>query len=257
MGINKSIDYQLKSYFETYTAQPLAAGDTDAHLFCISTETGGAYVLKSQKHSLKNDYLNYTWLAGKVPVPQVVFYETTTECEMLCMTKLRGRPLADYVGRVENRELVRRYAHALKQLHSVKIDEKALVQDLTQRLSQAHANLQKGLVDTSQLQPENQAYDVWELFGKLEALRPPNVDPVFTHGDYCLDNLMFDGDVFSGLIDLDKGGIADRYQDIALAARTIQDEVDENLLPLFFNEYGLTAIDQGKIAFYILLDEFF
>ena len=34
------------------------------------------------------------------------------------------------------------------------------------------------------------------------------------HGDYCLPNIMLDNWTFSGLIDLDTGGVGDRHVDL-------------------------------------------
>ncbi len=257
MNIPKNLKEYLGGHFGSYFTTPLSAGETDAQLFSIKVESNVSYILKYQKSSLKNDYLNYTWLQGKVPVPKVLFYEQFNGYEAMCMTALKGFPLSHYIGNVEDTEVVRLYAKALKQLHNLAIDKYALYQDLTSRLLQARYNMENSLVDISQLQPENQGIGLDKLFEKLMAMRPTANEQVFTHGDYCFDNLIFDGEHFSGFIDLDKGGVADKYQDISLAVRNIKDYLDESLLDLFFAEYGLSEIKQGKITFYTLLDEFF
>lgn len=247
----------LDRYFGRYKISPISAGKTNAQLFSIQTENGEQYILKCQENSLQNDYLNYTWLKGKVPVPQVVFYDQVDAYEMLCMTALKGYPLAGYIGEIEPAEVVKRYAQALKLLHSVKIDAYALVQNLSHRLRQAKNNMENDLVEVSDLQPENQHIALEDLYDKLIALQPQSFDLVFTHGDYCLDNLFFEDENFSGFIDLDKGGVADRYQDLALAVRSISDDLGEEFVPIFFQEYGLHSIDHRKIEFFVILDEFF
>jgi aminoglycoside phosphotransferase len=257
MNIPQNLTEYLESYFGNYLITPASAGETDAQLFNIKFESNFSYFLKYQKSSLKNDYLNYTWLQGKVPVPQVLFYEQFNNYEAICMTALKGYPLSNYIGKVEDTEIVRRYAKALKQLHSLVIDKDALHQDLTSRVLQARYNIENDLVDTSYLQPENQGISFDKLFKNLMAIQPTTHEQVFTHGDYCFDNLIFDMEKFSGFIDLDKGGVADKYQDIALAVRSIRDDLDESLVDLFFVEYGLSEIDHRKITFYTLLDEFF
>lgn len=50
----------------------------------------------------------------------------------------------------------------------------------------------------------------------MQGLLPLASDPVVTHGDYSLDNLLpHEGDVV-GCIDAGRVGIADRYQDVAI-----------------------------------------
>ena len=112
-------------------------------------------------------------------------------------------------------------------------------------------------MDRSQLQAENLDFGLKELFEKLSKTKPIDFEPVFTHGDYCLDNVIFDFDGLSGFIDMGNGGIADRYQDIALAIRSVQDDISGELVGLFCEEYGLREININKMEFYILLDEFF
>ncbi len=51
--------------------------------------------------------------------------------------------------------------------------------------------------------------------------------------------------------------MADRYQDLALAARSIAYNFGAEWIKPFLDAYGLTEIDPAKIAFYKLLDEFF
>jgi aminoglycoside phosphotransferase len=61
----------------------------------------------------------------------------------------------------------------------------------------------------------------------------------------------------SGFVDWGRAGIADRYQDLALCARSIAANLGPEWVTAFFEHYGLTIIDQRKLSFYELLDEFF
>ena len=51
--------------------------------------------------------------------------------------------------------------------------------------------------------------------------------------------------------------LADRYQDLALAARSLIRNFGPGWEPLFWEAYSLQTVDAAKIAFCQLLDEFF
>lgn len=72
-----------------------------------------------------------------------------------------------------------------------------------------------------------------------------------------MDNLIYNEGKLSGFVDLGNGGVADKYQDLALAVRSILDNFTLDHVELFYRVYGLRNIDKSKLEFYTLLDEFF
>jgi aminoglycoside phosphotransferase len=93
--------------------------------------------------------------------------------------------------------------------------------------------------------------------GECAAAARESEDLVFTHGDYCLSNIMISDGEVSGFIDWGRGGVADRYQDLALAIRSIIYNFGKEHVPLFLDAYGVKELDEAKIYDYQLLDEFF
>jgi len=61
----------------------------------------------------------------------------------------------------------------------------------------------------------------------------------------------------SGFVDCANAGIADRYQDLALCARSVADNLGVEWVQPLFARYGLDQPDESKLAYYQLLDEFF
>jgi kanamycin kinase/aminoglycoside 3'-phosphotransferase-2 len=262
MNKNKNLKSQLDRFFENYTIKRMTGGATNSELFTITAGNLNNFVLKrqvsnKQNISLKDDYQNYLWLEGKVPVPKIIFYEQIEDFEYLCLSKLQGETLEYYFDKIEATKIIKLYASSLKILHSLKIDKEALVQHLDTKILKAKFNLENDLVDFSELQPENQTSNPNELFAKLVSKKPSNFELVFTHGDYCFDNIIFDNNTLSGFIDIGNGGVADKYQDIALAIRNIKDNFSLEMVDMFYEEYGLDNPDKAKIEFYTLLDEFF
>ncbi|TDW70259.1 aminoglycoside 3'-phosphotransferase [Kribbella pratensis] len=97
-----------------------------------------------------------------------------------------------------------------------------------------------------------------ELLDQVVAERPyveSVLEPVVCHGDACLPNVFFDPRTLkvTGLIDLGRLGIADRYTDLALTAIQLHDEWSADPAP-FFAAYGLSEPDSRRLEFFRLLD---
>jgi kanamycin kinase/aminoglycoside 3'-phosphotransferase-3 len=137
------------------------------------------------------------------------------------------------------------------------------------KLIQAKYNIENNLVDMDDFNPETFTTegfsDVPDLFDFFDSNRPKE-DLVFSHGDFCLPNVFVSGRELTGFLDWGNGGVADRWQDIALCVRSFRRNYmewrgygeDEYLKykALLFQELGIEP-DEEKIRYYILLDELF
>lgn len=103
-----------------------------------------------------------------------------------------------------------------------------------------------------------------ELLQWLKANKPI-VEPVFTHGDFCLPNIFSKNGEITGFIDLGRSGIADKYQDVALCYRSLRHNFDGKYggkeysgfsAEMLFEELEIVP-NWELINFYILLDELF
>ena len=63
--------------------------------------------------------------------------------------------------------------------------------------------------------------DLWDLYEYL-VKNQPMPDPVFSHGDFCLPNIFVSDQKVTGFVDWGRGGVADRWQDIALCVRSLR-----------------------------------
>lgn len=251
----------LSGLFSGYTATPVSDGASGAEVFVLSANEG-EFILKQQKastpfHSLQHEMENYRWLKDKIAVPEVKAFHADVRMEYLCMSRLPGSTLDSLLDVLPRDLWVTLFAETLKQLHAIPLDGTAPSRSLDAYVDAARDNLRRGIVNREDLQEGNRQYSTTQLFEKLLVLKPSHIDPVFIHGDYTPENILFNGEHLSGLIDMGRGGVGDRYHDLALAFRYLKDERSEDDLALFKRVYGLDAADQQRLAFYELLDEFF
>ena len=132
------------------------------------------------------------------------------------------------------------------------------VSNIYERLKSARFNVENNLVDVNNVMPETFGKDGFsspkELLEWLEN-NIPSQDLVFTHGDFCFENIFAKNGHINGLIDLGKAGIADRWQDLAICIREL-DDLNPNYSNLLLSKLGIEK-DDFKLKYYMLLDELF
>ena len=208
-----------------------------------------------------------TWLQGRLPVPKVIHSCVENGQSWLLMSRLQGQMACDegYMQRPE--VLIPLLARAMKQLWRVDVQDCPCRFSLEDRLLLAEENVRHGRCETENVEPEtygpNGFKDPEHLLRWLKDHRPP-MDPVLSHGDFCLPNVFFQDGGVSGYLDLGFCAVADRYQDIALCYRSLTHNADgsygvvyPNVQPeRLFDALGIKP-DWEKIRYYILLDELF
>jgi aminoglycoside phosphotransferase len=144
----------------------------------------------------------------------------------------------------------------MKTIHALPIDDCPFDATLDVKVEQARRNIELELVDENDFGEQRQGRTAEDLFRELVATKPKDEDLVFTHGDFCLPNVVLKNGRVNGFIDWGRAGIADRYQDIALLARSIKYNFGAEWQPFLFETLKIKP-DFEKIEFYTLLDEFF
>ena len=173
------------------------------------------------------------WLSDRLPVPEILACEREEGVLYLLMSKLKGEMLCAHIYLCRPELLTELLAEGLKLLWSVD----------PSGCPCAHATNQRLLAWLKTHQPAER--------------------PAFTHGDCCLPNLFTDGKKITGFLDLGACGIADPYQDIALAYRSLRDNLcgkyggipqpgaDPERL---FQKLDIVP-DRKRLRYYLLLDE--
>ena len=208
------------------------------------------------------------WLRGKLPVPEILAYEEADGKSYLLMSRVRGQMSCTPCFLENPAHLARLLAKALKRLWRVDIGDCPVSAALETKLAQAEYRVAHQMVDVENVEPDTFGENGFEnpeaLLSWLKENRPEE-EKVLSHGDFCLPNVIFQGDTLSGFIDLGRMGVADKWCDIALCYRSLchnfSGKYNGVSYPGFrpemlFAELGLEP-DWQKIRYYILLDELF
>ncbi|MBA0445880.1 APH(3')-II family aminoglycoside O-phosphotransferase [Stenotrophomonas maltophilia] len=206
---------------------------------------------------LGDEIARLRWLQAQgQPAPTVIATAEEAGRRWLLMSALPGRDLASS-PELAARQVAVLMADALRGLHAMPVANCPFDQRLASRLQAVQARVEAGLVDADDFDDERLGQSPQQIFAELRATQPAHEDLVVSHGDACLPNLMVANGRFTGFIDCGRLGVADRYQDLALAARSLVHNFGEtSCVATLFQRYGAVA-DERRMAFYRLLDEFF
>lgn len=206
--------------------------------------------------ALRDERDRVEWLAGTaIPGATVVDWIESVDGACLMTTAVPGVPgtalppeahggAMDSLGRI------------LRDLHA--LTDCPFERPLASVVALAEDVVRRGAVNPAFLTDEWRKLEPAELLERVVA-ESPSVESVqelvVCHGDLCLPNVLFDPSTLevTGLIDLGRLGIADRYIDLAVITVQIHDEWSADPAP-FLASYGLPDPDQRRLDFHRLLD---
>ena len=227
-------------------------------------------VLKIAPYQKKNEETVEVmrWLENRLPVPKVLCYECDSERQYLLMSRMPGKMACDAYYLERPRELAARLAEAIRMLWSIDVSDCPRQRSIDVELEEARNRVEKRLVNMAKVEPSTFGKggfrDPEELLYWLEDNRP-EYEPVLSHGDFCLPNILIDGGKISGLVDLGDTGIGDKWRDLALCYRSLKwnaegaygGSVYPNIRSeMLFEALGIVP-DPEKLRYYTLLDELF
>ena len=99
---------------------------------------------------------------------------------------------------------------------------------------------------------EHRHLSVQDALAELDRLRPATEDLVVCHGDYCLPNILIDGEMATGFLDLGELAVADRWWDLAVATWSLTWNLGPGWERHFLDAYDVDP-NPRKQAFYRLL----
>jgi aminoglycoside phosphotransferase len=249
--------------------QGVTVGMSGARVWRVTTRGNEPRYLKwatgARARELGEERARLEWLRGRLAVPAMEGWAEGAEQAWLLLSAEPGVMAHEWASQAQDRDdmaaLVRALGEGLRRVHALDIAGCPFDLGRDARLSRAEWNIAAGLVDVADVRASH-GLEPEELLRALDATRPmePSSDLVFTHGDYCLPNLLITMDeraapLVTSYIDWGRAGISDRYNDLAIGARSLRYNLGTGWESLFFIAYGLSEPDQERLAWYEALDE--
>ncbi|HEV7320992.1 MAG TPA: APH(3') family aminoglycoside O-phosphotransferase [Ensifer sp.] len=235
-------------------------GQSQSSIYLLKDAERPMLVLKIEAANpfaeLPDETARLDWLASQgIPCPSVLARHFGPEANWLLLQAIEGTDLASTT--LSPAQQIAILAGALKRLHALDEANCPFDHRIDNRIMIAEARMKAGLIDESDFDEARLGRTAGDLFLELETRVPPEHRRVVTHGDACLPNIIERNGRFAGFIDCSRLGIADPYQDIALACRSIAHNLGEEWVSPFLKLYGIDRDEPQRRDFYCLLDEFF
>jgi kanamycin kinase len=240
-GWSAELAYRLVSGLTTWRLQ-----GPDGAVRFAKVDTAGAYP------SLRAESERMIWAVAYLPVPIVVALEEFGGTTVLVTEALPGRDATDPLWRDDLSALVHAMGRGLRRFHEAVGEEWCPFRfDLERALDHVERRVEAGAIagNFHDIHADLTAEAARE---RLRETRPEDEDFVVCHGDYCAPNLLLEGRLVTGYVDLGELGVADRWWDVAVGAWSAGWNFGEEHEARFYEGYGIEP-DPERIAFYRLL----
>jgi aminoglycoside phosphotransferase len=257
----------LTAALADYAFEPISLGESGASVWRCTTDGAPTFYLKTAALAadlrLDEEAMRLRWMKEHdLPVPTVRAYGHTDNAEYLLLDEVPGVAASDPAWRRFLPEVVAALGEGLARLHRTPIADCPFDHRLARQVNAACRRVAAGRVREEDFDEERAGRDATDLLTELLTTTPEGEDLVFSHGDFCLPNVVLDRATdgalhIAGLVDCGRAGVADRHQDLALAVRSITHNLGRGWVRPFLRAYGLPRPHEDRLRFYTLLDEFF
>ncbi|PHM28494.1 APH(3') family aminoglycoside O-phosphotransferase [Xenorhabdus budapestensis] len=211
-------------------------------------------VYANTTYSVMREVSVLNWLNGRLNVPEVVCVAENSEGEFMITRCVPGEPLYTRIN--AQQPVLELFCEAVRQIQAVTIIDCPLDSGVNFRLQELEYLLNNDLC------AEEYDLEQWpgiatpqDLLARLRATLPSE-ERVFSHGDLCDCNIFVNAHDELYFLDLGRGGIADRWLDIAFVHRNLREEVSISAATEFLDTLG-GLDDPAKRVFFEQLDELF
>lgn len=263
----------LRARYSTYEWIPVGHGYSGAATYRLEAreplyvKTAPVSEHPDPRSNLVAEAERIDWLASTgIPGPALLESGEVDGAQWLVMTAVPGRVASDSWPAEQRPSVIDAVVTMLRALHAVPVDGCPFDRTLDTTLGNARKAIDAGLTDgpAEAMEEWKRQQDSAALLAELEATRREmEAEIAVCHGDYCLPNVVVDPDTLAptGLIDLGRLGLADRYADLALMSNSIgsvdlNPQYDDTHVARLLSGYGADPADV-RLTYYRRLDQLF
>lgn len=217
---------------------------------------GGYFLKTAPKGTLAREAEMTRYFHGKALAANVLTY-LSDERDWLLTEQIRGDDCvaAKYLEQPER--LCEIFAQQLALLHRQSYENCPVMNHTARYLASAERNYQAGHCDI-ELFPADWSFATPDAAYRMIKQRGHLLQTdTLLHGDYCLPNIILDNWSFSGLIDLDNGGVGDRHVDLFWAIWTLFYNLKTNRYrERFLDAYGRDQVDEERLRLIAAIEIF-
>jgi aminoglycoside phosphotransferase len=259
-NIQKTLPSNLAQAVSGYSWRQIHLGLSPSNVFRLDAPNKNSLYLKTAPRlagfSLFEEKTRLDWLKNRLPVPEVLLFYEGENTDCLLLSAISGFPASEDSLKINVSGIIEQSVNGLKTIHRLATEDCPFDARLDYKIELARERMLKNLVDETDFDEERQGKTAEDLFLELIEIKPADEDLVFTHGDYCVPNIILKNGKLNGFVDWGNAGVADKYQDLALLSRSVGYNFGAEWEEKVFEFYGV-ELDSQKLHFYRLLDEFF
>ena len=141
---------------------------------------------------ITDEMVRLRWLARHFPVPIVEGFIATQDEAWLLMTAVPGQTAYQFLDAQPDARvgIVEALATFLRRLHAIPVSECPFTSDHAYRLARARERIDAGLVEEDDFDDEREGWTAEQVWKAMQGLLPMPSDPIVTHGDFSLDNIL-------------------------------------------------------------------
>jgi streptomycin 3"-kinase len=246
---------------------PVTQGESGDKVYRRSDGAAYAKLASSNRStSLDGERRRIAWLAATgLPTPRVLDWIQSDRGACLVTSPLHGMP-ASSLSPTELHKAWPSLARQLKAIHELPVEDCPFDRRLSTMFAQASEVVARGVVNPDFLALAHRSMSPTMLLDSVRAELPLRLaqesdDLVVCHGDASLPNFVVDPDTLrcTGLLDLGRLGLADRYVDLALITANARESwtTEEDAVASdaeLFAIHGIVSPDRDRLDFYLRLD---
>ena len=222
--------------------------------------------IEDDTEEVDRDEVMASWLSGRLNVPSTIISVKEKGKKYRLMERIEGEDLSSPKLLSMPKKIVDIVSKSLLSFWSLDISSCPVKRSLDIVLKEAEESVENNLVDSDA--PIFKDIHFSSPYVLLKWLKENKVDEegCFSHGDFCLPNILVSEEGSVGFIDLSRSGVGDKWNDIALIYRSLEmnykgyynggvpySGYDSSML---FDALGIKE-DKERIRYFILLDELF